>query len=60
MEEKAKRGEVEIAIKIDGEKIDSKVSHVYFGLKLIPTRIMFVQSWSNMCFYEMKNLQSDK
>jgi hypothetical protein len=34
MEDKAKNGEVEIAITIDGAKLDSKVAHVSFGFKL--------------------------
>jgi hypothetical protein len=34
LEEKAKNGEVEIAIKIDGAKVDSKVAHVSLGFKL--------------------------
>jgi hypothetical protein len=34
LEDKAKNGEVEIAITIDGAKLDSKVAHVSFGFKL--------------------------
>jgi hypothetical protein len=58
-EEKAKMGEVEIAITIDGGKLDSKVAHVSFGFKLTNNYSVF-PIVEQHAFNEMKNLQSDK
>jgi hypothetical protein len=59
LEEKAKNGEVEITITIDGAKLDSKVAHVSFGFKLTNKDYVCPIAEQNM-FYELKNLQSDK
>jgi hypothetical protein len=59
LEEKSKNGEVEIAITIDGAKLDSKVAHVSFGFKLTDKDYVCPIAEKNI-FYELKNLQSDK
>jgi hypothetical protein len=59
LEEKAKKGEVKISITIDGDKLDSKVSHVSFGFKLTDKDSVCPFAEQNI-FYEFKNLQSDK
>jgi hypothetical protein len=59
LEEKENNGEVEIAITIDGAKLDAKVAHVSFGFKLTDKDFVCQIAEQNM-FYELKNLQSDK
>jgi hypothetical protein len=59
LEEKAKNGEIEMAIKIDGAKLDSKVFHVSLGFNLTEKDSVCPIAEQNM-FYELKNLQSDK
>jgi hypothetical protein len=59
LEEKSKNRKVEIAIAIDGAKLDSKVSHVSFSFKLTNKDYVCPIAEQNI-FYELKNLQSDK
>jgi hypothetical protein len=59
LEDKAKNGKVEIAIKIDGAKLDSKVAHVSFGFKLTDNDSVCPIAEQHI-FYELKNLHSYK
>jgi hypothetical protein len=59
LEEKAKRGEGEIAITIDGSKIDAKVNHITFGFKLTD-KASRCPITGKLIFSELKNMQSDE
>jgi hypothetical protein len=58
LEKKAKIGKVEIVIKIDGGKLDSKVAHVSCGFKLTD-KASLCPIENKDIYYQLRTLQSD-
>jgi hypothetical protein len=58
LEGKAKQGELEMAITIDGTKLDAKINHVTWGFKLT-YRDSLCPITGMLIYSELKNMQSD-